>query len=384
MKPKAHHLFLGAVLLFFWGCAPKSAKLQKSVQPPDKTLFETGSDYLKKSKYIQARIAFTTLMSTYPDSEMAADATLAIGDSYYDEGGTENLLLAEDSYKNFIVFFPTNPKAADAYMKIISLNYKMMRSPDRDSTYSFKTLREINRFLELYPDSDFAPIARQIRLDVQENLASGSFGIGMFYEEKQNYAGASQRYQEIMQDYPAYSRMDEVLFHMGSVFEKSNNPEEASIYYGKILSAYPFSKHIDVAKAQLESLSKPLPPVDRETAAENQARVKPEEGFSVLKPFIDLGKAIGFAPPPDLYEKAVKSVAEGKAKTEEAIAAGPAGEASTGNDIQIESVIRKSASGETQDTTTVGSSSTPVSSSIPAKKKETNRYSKKKNTKKTS
>ena len=100
---------LAAVILAgLWGCGPKGAKLQKSVVPPDRTLFETGSEYLKKNQYIKARLAFQTLINTYPDSEVSADSYLAIGDSFYDEGGTENLLQAEDQYKNFIIFFPEN------------------------------------------------------------------------------------------------------------------------------------------------------------------------------------------------------------------------------------------------------------------------------------
>ena len=39
------------MLIGSWGCSQKSAKLQKSVVPPDKTLFETGSEYLEKSQW---------------------------------------------------------------------------------------------------------------------------------------------------------------------------------------------------------------------------------------------------------------------------------------------------------------------------------------------
>jgi outer membrane assembly lipoprotein YfiO len=324
-------------------------------------------------------------MSTYPDSELASDATLAIGDSYYDEGGTENLLLAEDSYKNFIVFFPTNPKAADAYMKMISLNYKMMRSPDRDQTYSFKTLKVINEFLAQYPDSDFAPIAKQIRQDVEENLAAGSFGIGLFYEkDKDNPVGAAQRYQEILKEYPGYSKADEVLFHLGDIQEKSKNLEEAAINYSKIVSGYPFSKYVEQAKTQLKSMGKPIPEVDTQTAAANQARVKPEEGFNLLKPIIDFGKALGIAPPPDLYKQALKSRDEEKAKAEGALAAAATVEGKSGSDIQIEQVIRKNAAGDTQETTILNPSSSAdeASPSAPAKekdakkKKEANKYRK--------
>ena len=220
---------------------------------------------------------------------------------------------------------------------------------------------------------------KQIRQDVEENLAAGSYGIGLFYEkDRDNAAGAAQRYEEILKEYPGYSKADEVLFHLGDIQEKSKNLEEAAINYSKIVSAYPFSKYVEQAKTQLKSMGKPIPEVDTQTAAANQARVKPEEGFSMLKPFIDFGKALGIAPPPDLYKQAVKSVAEEKAKTEGTLAAASTGGGQTGSDIQIEQVIRKNAAGETQETTILNpsSSSNAASSEVPAKKKEANKYRK--------
>ena len=105
MRSMVRCVVVGALLILLSGCSQKSAKLQRSVVPPDKTLFETGSDYLDRSQYIRARLAFQTLISTYPDSEMTSLSYFAMADSFYEEGGTENLLQAEDQYKNFIIFY---------------------------------------------------------------------------------------------------------------------------------------------------------------------------------------------------------------------------------------------------------------------------------------
>jgi len=377
MRCTVRHVFLCFILLYSWGCAQKTAKLQKSVVPPDKTLFETGSDYLKKSQFLKSRLSFQTLLNAYPDSDLAPDATLAVGDSYYDEGGIENLLLAEDQYKNFIIFFPTNPKAVDAKLKIISLLYRMVHAPDRDQKNGHKAEAEEKSFLVQYPDSDYVPIVKQYLWDTQEILAQHEYGIGKYYYDKGNYAGARGRLQEIINNYPSYSGMDDALFLLASGQEKSNNPEESAIYYGKILSEFPFSKHVEEAKAKLNSLGKPIPSVDTALAAANQSRLKPSEGFSLVKPFIDVGKTLGFVAAPDLYKVAKKSVEEEKIKTAEAAARTPEGGPS-GSDIQIQSTIKKSASGETTDTTVVGTSADPPQPSDQDKNKPANKLRKKK------
>jgi outer membrane assembly lipoprotein YfiO len=379
MRPIVRYFLICFILLYSWGCGQKSAKLQKSVVPPDKTLFETGSDYLKKSQYIKARLAFQTLINTYPDSDMAADSYFAIGDSFYDEGGTENLLQAEDQFRNFIVFFPTSPKAPDAQLKIISAMMKSMHAPDRDQQNSERAEREIKKFLDQFPDSDYVPIVRGYLDDVQEVLAKRDFGVGQFYADKGSYAGAKGRFQDIIDKYKNFSGTDETLFLLASVLEKSNNPDEAAIYYGKITSAYPFSKRFEEAKERLNLLGKPVPPVDTQSAALNQSKLKPAEGFSPLKPFIDFGKALGFVGTPDRYELAKKTVEEEKAKSVEAAASAKTGEGGT-DGIQIETTIRKNASGETQTSTVLsgGSGSTSSQQSDEDKKKPANNKNRKK------
>ena len=49
---------------------------------PDKVLFDRSMDFMKHSKYDQARITLQTLINTYPDSEYIARAKLAVGDAW--------------------------------------------------------------------------------------------------------------------------------------------------------------------------------------------------------------------------------------------------------------------------------------------------------------
>jgi outer membrane assembly lipoprotein YfiO len=382
MKYTIRAVFLCAILIGSWGCDQKSAKLQKSVIPPDKTLFETGSDFLKHGHYLKARLAFQNLMMTYPDSDMAPEAHFGMGDSFYEEGGTENLLQAENQFKDFIVFYPAHPKAADAQMKTVAINMKMMGAPDRDQHYAYRALQNIKSFIQQFPDSDFTPIVKKYKTDVEENIAQGDLGVGKFYEDKGNLAGARGRYKEIIDNYPDFSDMAEILFRMASVLEKSKNPDESAIYLGKIVSEYPFSKRTEEAKEKLIAMGKPLPGVNARLSADHLAKVKQPEGFSPLKPFIEFGKALGFVSPPDRYEDAKKIIVAEKVKVAE-VAAKNAESEKVADDILIESEIRKSASGETKDTTVLRNNSGTASQSDADKKKEEQK-NKKRYTKKTS
>jgi outer membrane protein assembly factor BamD len=335
-----------ALLALVAGCSQKSARLQKGVVPPDQNLFDTGSDYLRKGQYIKSRLAFQTLLNTYPDSDVAAEAYFAMGDSFYEEGGTENLLQAEDQYKNFIVFYPQHPRAVDAQLKIISANYKLINTPDRDQQYTRRTLDEIAQFERRFGDSDYLPIVRQWRSTVEDVLARGDFGVGKFYADRGNLLGAVGRYQEIVEKYPDYAELDVVLYNLGQIYERSRSEkdhEKAKEYYGEIARGFPFSPHYAEAVERLGTLGAEVPEVETEMAARHRANLKEPEGFSPLKPLVDFGKALGFVPPPDQYEVAQRAVEAEKARSAELAAA--EAKAAAGDDILIETEIRKSASG---------------------------------------
>jgi outer membrane protein assembly factor BamD len=375
MRLKIQCILMSVILCYSYGCAPKSAKLQKSVVPPDKTLFETGENFLKRGQYIKARLSFQTLINTYPDSEMASEALFATADSYYEEGGTENLLQAEDGYGNFIIFYPASPKASEAQLKIISLNNRMMKGPQNDQLYSHKTLKEIVRFEKQFPDSDYLPIVKKFKIRVQEVLAQQAYLIGKFYGDKGNLVAALSRYQEIPEKYHDYSEMDNVYFQMASIFEKGKKPDEAANLYAKVVQGYPFSKFFEEASARMKSLGKEVPSVDTKLAEVNQKKVKPPVGFVPWKPLFDFANAI-VGSRPDVYKEAKKNMDE-IAKNREAVATKPGEGEQPAKNSELVAEIAKNSNG---DTSVAGSKtdSPPDSPSNEAKKTTTTpRYEKK-------
>ena len=354
------------VLTMYFGCVQKSAQLQKGIAPPDRTLFETGEAYLKNGQYNRARLTFQNLLNTYPDSDVAADAYFAMGDTFYEEGGTENLLQAVNQYKDFITLFSGDPiaasKLADAQMKIVSAYFKQMRTPDRDQQYAYLTLEAIETLERRYPNSDYIPIARQLKIAVEDNLARGDLGIGEQYLRSGNLAAAMGRFESVTEKYKNFEDMDTVLYRIGTLWERagSRNPDPdaaaisvitAASWYSKLAEGYPFSKYYEAAKRRLTELGFEIPEVNETLAAANAANIRPSEGFSPLKPLIDFAEALGFRAPPDLFETAQKTIEEEKNQASAKTAAGTG--TGTGDDIQIVSEIRQSASG----TSTVETSS---------------------------
>src|SRR3954452_204455 len=221
-------LGIGVVMFSFAACTNKKVNnpiAQVDSKQPDKILFDRAMDAMKHNKFDVARLTLQTLIYTYPDSEFVARAKLAIGDSWYAEGGSAAMTQAENEYKDFITFFPNMPEAAEAQLKIANIHYREMEKPDRDYTHALRAEEEYRQLIIQYPENPLVPQAKQRLLEVQEVLAEREFRVGKFYYMRQSWAAAIARLKSLTDTYPLYSGADEALFLLGSSYQS-----EAEVY----------------------------------------------------------------------------------------------------------------------------------------------------------
>src|ERR1700674_1725830 len=172
---------------------------------PDKELFDKAMIALKKGRFDVARLDLQTMLNAYPDSEYRMRAKLAVGDTWFKEGGTAALTQAEAEYKDFITFFPQAPEAAEAQMKVADIYFMQMEKPDRDFNNAVRAEQEYRAMIDQFPDSSLVPRAKQKLRDVQEVLAERETSIGLYYESRENYSAAIARLSTVVDTYPLYS-----------------------------------------------------------------------------------------------------------------------------------------------------------------------------------
>ncbi|HXY24157.1 MAG TPA: outer membrane protein assembly factor BamD, partial [Candidatus Acidoferrum sp.] len=157
----------------------KSTSADNNAQP-DKVLYDKAMDDIKHGRHEVGRLNLQTLINTYPDSEYLAKAKLAIGDSFFKEGGTANTTQAIQAYEDFYVFFPMMPEAAYAKLQVAMAHFRQMEKPDRDRTEARAAEDAFQVFLQKFPNDPLAPKAEQHLREVQEVMAEGDFRIGYF------------------------------------------------------------------------------------------------------------------------------------------------------------------------------------------------------------
>src|SRR5271166_2999705 len=214
---------LAVLLMITAACSNKKATnplANVGSKQPDKVLFDKAMDAMKHNRFDVARMTLQTLINTYPDSEFIARAKLAVGDSWYAEGGTASLAQAEQEYRDFETFFPNMPEAAEAQLKIANIQYQQMEKSDRDYTHAKRAEDEYRNLIMQYPDNaKLVKEGKKRLLEVQEVLADREFGIGRFYYYRLSYPASIARLRSLVEKYPLYSRADEALYMLGQDYE---------------------------------------------------------------------------------------------------------------------------------------------------------------------
>lgn len=272
----------------------------KSKQP-DKQLFDKAMAAMKKGRYDVARLDLQTLLNTYPESEYQMRAKLAVGDSWFREGGTAALAQAEAEYKDFITFFPNQPEAAEAQMRVADIYFMQMEKPDRDHTNADRAEEEYRTMIQQFPDSPLVPRAKQRLREVQEVLADRQYEIGSFYSTHENWPATIARLQSLTDRYPLYSHSDLALIGLGDAYAAEARyvqslpsiaapakqelikayDDRAADAYGRVVTHYAMAPHVEDARERLIALNRSVPEPTQAELAESEAQEQSRIGVSL-------------------------------------------------------------------------------------------------------
>jgi len=230
----------------------------------DRVLFEEGAKEVRKGHNDTGRLLFSTIINTYPDSPFLPLAKLAIADSFFLEGTTSALIQAAQAYQDWLTFFPTDPLADDAMLKVAEAEMRQMGLSDRDISHARKAEQRLKALLQQYPKTSLRPTVEDRLHEVQENLAMHNLTIARFYgdrftQQKGGLKGEQSRLKEIVDKYPCFSYNDEVLYRLASTYQAEEEPDEAAKYYQQLVQGYPDSEYQDKAREQLNIIGAPIP-----------------------------------------------------------------------------------------------------------------------------
>ena len=223
--------------------------------PPEKFLFQRANDAVRRQRWLDARKYFQQIVDNYPQSTLRPDAKLGVGDTYLSEGGEANLVLAENEFREFIQFYPTNARADYAQYKLAMTHYERMKAPERDQTETRAAVREFDAFFERYPNSMLTSEVREKWREARNRLSEASYKVGLYYYRARWYPGAIDRFKEVLKDDPGYPSRDAVYYYLAESLLKTDKKAEAVPYYDRLVKEFARSEYLEDARRRLETLA---------------------------------------------------------------------------------------------------------------------------------
>jgi outer membrane protein assembly factor BamD len=246
--------FVILIALAAAACGGNRSTVPPNTGAPDQFLFQRGQESLKEEEWINAREYFRQVVDNYPQSPVRPDAKLGLGDSFLGEHTTESLILAAQEFREFLQFFPTNPRADYAQYKLAMSHYEQMRAPERDQTETREALKEFDVFFQRYPNSPLAGEVKEKWRIARDRLSEASYRVGLHYYRQRWYPGANDRFREILKEDPGFSGRDRVYFYLAELLVRTDKRSEAIPYYERLLAEFPQSELREDTNERLQAL----------------------------------------------------------------------------------------------------------------------------------
>jgi outer membrane protein assembly factor BamD len=221
------HLFLIPVLLslaLLGGCAwmpwvgDKTAEVDEDVNATEQLLYRNVQRSLRSGNFRQAVEALERLEAYFPFGRYAEQAQLELIYAHYMGYNPDAARTAAD---RFIRLHPQHPNVDYAYYLKGLASFNKNRGvldrlvasdlSKRDMTSSREAYSDFAALLARFPDSPYAPDARQRMLYLRNLLASAELNVANFYMERGALVAAANRARFIIENYSKADAVPDAL-----------------------------------------------------------------------------------------------------------------------------------------------------------------------------
>jgi len=256
MPSRLPRLVLVAALAAAAGaCASAGGAVPAGTLNPDRFLMDRAEAAVADNDWLEARENFQQIVDNYPQSPLREDARMGLANTFLEQGGAENMVLAAAEFQDFLRFYPTSTRADEAQYGLAMTHYEQMRSPERDQTETRAALDEFQRFFASYPNSELTEQARTAWREARDRLSESIYLVGRYYHRTRWYPGAIDRFRQILDEDPDYSGRDSVYYYLADSLARSDNPQEAIPYLERLIAEFDVSEHLADAEQRLQELS---------------------------------------------------------------------------------------------------------------------------------
>ena len=198
-------------------------------------MYETAKAYLETQNWGRAVNGYQTLATRYPFGRYTEQAQLEMAYAYHKAGSPEAALSTAD---RFIRTYPSHPNVDYAYYIRGLTNYEQRvgfmerlmpsRVRDRDQTAARESFRDFDELIRRFPDSRYAPDARQRMVFLRNNLSFYELDVARYYLRRKAYVASANRARYAIENYPGSPELGNALEILHVSYTEMGLPELAA------------------------------------------------------------------------------------------------------------------------------------------------------------
>lgn len=229
-----------ASVLVLTACSSSKDKEQDALKldRPAEQIFKEAAEADKKGEYNKAATLYEEVERQHPYSDYATQAQIRQAEVAYQNMKYDDAIIAID---RFVELHPGHPNVDYAYYMKAMCFYEQMTDVRRDQQMTQEALDALNLLISRYPDSKYARDAMYKRDLVNDHLAGKEMDIGRYYQKKENYNAAINRYLAVIKDYQTTTHVPEALHRLVEVYMTLGLKDEATHVAAVLGHNYPGS-----------------------------------------------------------------------------------------------------------------------------------------------
>lgn len=229
-----------ALILGLSGCQTLGRLFDRDAEKPTETLpveamYAEGQSATRAGNYNRAALYFQRLVARFPYGAYSEQAQLELAYVQYKQAKSEE---ATSSINRFIRTYPTHRHIDYAYYLKALINFDQTKGTllrlarqDLSSRDLGATTQSLNDFAEVvrrYPNSRYAPDARQRMIYLRNQLARSELNIGLYYLRRDAFVAAANRGKYIITTYPQSEYEGDALALMAAAYTELGQQDLAA------------------------------------------------------------------------------------------------------------------------------------------------------------
>ena len=246
---KSRLLILAVLVLMAFTSCNDFNRLVKSTDNEMK--YEVAVDYYERGDYNHALQLFDLLQASFRNTPRGESITYKTALCYYKQNDYD---IASYYFNRFVQTYPFSKDAEKAAYMSAYCSYMVSPESGLDQTSTHTAIKQLNSFMERYPNSDSLNRVQELLTDLNNKLEEKDYNICRLFYRMENYSAAITSFENMLKKYPNTLHREEILYDMAktyydyaenSVTEKQRERYESCVEQCNALAyLYPNSKYL--------------------------------------------------------------------------------------------------------------------------------------------